>query len=144
MNINNYSNCNETNENNLKKKRNRMNSFEGLFNLFPELTRECGINSAFYNQNRKKVFDESEYIDNFNCTFKTVKNDFDVEKELEDLIMLSHSEEISNSINQFNNGDLIIFENSLKNTLNDHNFDFGDLMMDLTNDKKVKLIKFYS
>lgn len=78
------------------RKRNRLSSFEGLLNLnlFPELGRDCG--GLFSNFNLKRGFDEKEYIDNFNCTFKSnTNNDFEIDKELEEMIMLSQSEELN-------------------------------------------------
>jgi len=116
LNFNNFSNCqenvkngemksdrNERNENYLLRKRNRLNSFEGFFNLFPDLNKDC--TSLFNNfNNLKKGFDEKEYVDNFNCTFKdcVTHTDFDMEKELEEMIMLSHSEEVNHSMSEGN------------------------------------------
>jgi hypothetical protein len=141
--INNYTNCTEAKDTNknetLLRKRNRMNSFEGLLNLFPGLTQECGFNSAFYQQNLKKVFDETECINDFNCTFKNFKTDFEVEKDMEDIMMLTYSDKISPSLNQFNNADILLFGSSSKDSLKcEQDFVFEDLMMDLKSDKKVQ------
>lgn len=141
--INNYTNCTETKENHknesMLRKRNRMNSFEGLLNLFPELSRECGFNTSINHHNLKKAFDESEYVDNFNFTFKNSKTDFEVGKDLEDLMMLPYSENLTNSFNQLNNADKQLFSSNFKESFqNEHNFVFEDLlMMDLKYDKNV-------
>ncbi len=121
------------------RKRNRMNSFEGLLNLFPELSRECGFNTSINQHNLKKGFDESEYVDNFNFTFKNSKTDFEVGKDLEDLMMLPYSEDLTNSLNQLNNAEKQLFSSNFKESFqnNEHNFVFEDLMMDLKLDKKV-------
>jgi hypothetical protein len=102
-NINNYHynlniyNYNNTNENYTSKKRNRLNSFEGLFNLFPDLAKDNFSN----NLNFRKAFDEKDYVDNFECAFKETKKDFDCEKDiLEEIVMLSNSEDSNNSFNR--------------------------------------------
>jgi hypothetical protein len=136
VNINNYSNNNnETtkNENTFLKKRHRFNSFEGIFNMYPEL-KEYNTTSHF-----KKGIDEIEYANNFNCTFKNVKNDFDVDN-IEEMIMLSQSE--CSNMNQFVNNDLVNSAMSFMKeteTLNnkEHEFIFGDLMLDFDIEKKV-------
>lgn len=101
-NINNYHyniNINNTtpNEYYTSKKRNRWNSFEGLFNLFPDLAKD----NLFSNLNFRKAFDEKDYINNFECAFKETKKDFDCEKDiLDEIVMLSNSEESNNSFNR--------------------------------------------
>lgn len=75
------------------KKRNRYNSsFDGIFNLFPNIDKDLG---NFGNMQRKNC-DDADYVNNFNCTFKdnifsNVKNDFEDENDLEDLIMISNT-----------------------------------------------------
>lgn len=104
MNINNIT-CNESKTEFLNNKRNRMNSCEGLVSLFPDLGKDCTINF-----NTRKIFDENEYANNFNVTFKSVKNDFEEEPEeniIEEIYFLS--EEPSGS------RDNILSENSIKN-----------------------------
>ena len=94
ININNYNNPNEYYT---SKKRNRWNSFEGLFNLFPDLAKD----NLFTNLNLRKAFDEKDYINNFECAFKETKKDFDCEKDiLDEIVMLSNSEESNNSFNR--------------------------------------------
>ncbi len=106
VNINNIT-CNESKSDFLNNKRNRMNSCEGFVSLFPDLGKDCIINC-----NTRKYFDENEYANNFNVTFKTVKNDFEEEPEeniIEEIYFLS--EEPSGS------RDNVLSENSLKNII---------------------------
>ncbi len=69
------------------RKRNRLSSCDGIFNF------DIGRDWVNINPNPThpvKKFDEkeyTEYIDNFNCTFKNIKNDFEIEKELEDMML---------------------------------------------------------
>ena len=119
VNINNFSNCNDKVDSMLKK-RNRFSSYEGEYGF-------CNF----------KKFDEKEYIDNFNCTFKNIKNDFEIEKELEEFIMVTHSEDNANSLNQFNIGDSGYCGDNL---INEKDNLFGNLMIDFNGDVKVNKI----
>ena len=130
LNINNFNNhiC----DNYTSKKRNRWNSFEGLFNLFPDLGKD-GFNN---NLNFRKAFDEKDYIDNFEFAFKETKNDFDCEKDiLQEIVMLSNSDDSFN-------------KNKRKSDKN--NFDlavpyFEEIKMNYNKDIKVRMliINFY-
>jgi hypothetical protein len=69
-NINNY-HYNLNIENFVNKK--RRNSFEELFNLFPDFKEGSTM---------KRHFDEKDYEDNFDFAFKNVKNDFENDKDI--------------------------------------------------------------
>ncbi len=117
----------------LNRKRNRVNSFEGLLNLFPDLGKECA-GSCFY---PKKSCDETDYMDYFNCTFKNSKNDFDEERE-KDLLFFSQTQDIADAMTQLNNAEMLMIGNSLNMNNSIHNdFTFDDLMMDVKLDFKV-------
>lgn len=120
-NINTYNYSLNFNKNdNLKKKRNRKNSFEGFFNLLPE--------KEFSNNNKKFCMDENELIKNFNSSFKNLANEFE-DVELQNLIMLSQN---SNS----NLEEILLYgDNHFKDK---ENF-FDDILLCL-NSKNVKFL----
>jgi hypothetical protein len=130
-NINNYHynlNINNNTETYSNKKRNRMNSFEGLFNLFPDLGRDIFSN----NLNFRKNFDEKDYMNNFEYAFKETKNDFDCDKDiLQEIVMLSNTVDSSNR--------------QIKKKYDKNNFEiaispfFEDINLNFDKEVKVKL-----
>jgi len=118
----NFNNC-DVNKKEFLRKRHRLNSFEGLFSLFPNLEKDLG---NLNQQNFRKNFDDVEYINNFNCTFKddvfnNIKNDFNDEKEIEDMIMISNSQSEDQQMSRkVSNNDNFLFEfmNTFGNTGN--------------------------
>ena len=103
-------------------------------NLFPDLATEFRVNNQF---EIKKGFDEREYADNFNCTFKPAKNDFGMEKDLdlENIIMLSQSDDSSSqSLIHFQDEDILFADNKVKK---ENDFVINDFMLDFDIAKKV-------
>ena len=77
--INNINNINTNNSNNncydyLFKKRHRLNSYEGLFNIFPNVEKDRNIN-------------EIDIINNFNCSFKNLKDEFEEDNFYKGIIL---------------------------------------------------------
>lgn len=61
-----------------ERNRQRINSYEGFINLFPDLKRE-----SKHSQFTIRQIDEVEYANNFNYTFTTIcRNDFDNECDI--------------------------------------------------------------
>lgn len=88
----------------LIKKRNRINSFEGVLKLFPNLEKDLKITMNPMSSFRRKTFDENDYINNFNCTFKESRNSliYENEQELENMKMVSQSDDFSQSEDMLN------------------------------------------
>lgn len=98
LNINNY---HSKTEGCLNRKRHRFNSVEGMF--YAEVGR-----------------DEKEYIENFNCTFRNLDNDYEIDKELKDWFKVED--------------DLLVEDYSGGHKISG---DFKEFMVDFNNEIKV-------
>jgi hypothetical protein len=85
---------------------------------------EKDISNAGLNYTRKN-FDDVDYINNFNCTFKgddfNMKKEFEVEKDIEDVFMInSHSQSDGTQSRKMSNNDNFLFDFMCSNNFNNN------------------------
>jgi len=99
--------------NNLTKKRHRNSSIDSFFNRFPNFEQDSNV---AWICNRKKTFDEHEYANGFNTSFKSnvrrEENIFEAEK-LEDLFMDRRRTRLYSKDFQFGYEEICLFSDEL-------------------------------